>query len=94
MKIRDFRRKLDREYEKKVAALNEKVGQYVEDQKDTSKGDVSRQYEVKFKKIDEQKAKLKENRLLEVENYELDKNDELYKKKTDIERKIKNEWLE
>lgn len=94
MKIRDFRRKLDREYEKKVAALNEKVGQYVEDQKDASKGDVSRQYEVKFKKIDEQKAKLKENRLLEVENYELDKNDELYKKKTDIERKIKNEWLE
>ena len=37
---------------------------------------------------------MKENRLLEVENYELDKNDELYKKKTDIERKIKNEWLE
>ena len=49
---------------------------------------------MKFKKIDEQKAKLKENRLLEVENYELDQNDEFYKKKTDIERKTKNEWLE
>ena len=42
MKIRDFRRKLDREYEKKVAALNEKVSQYIEDQKETSKADVSR----------------------------------------------------
>jgi hypothetical protein len=49
---------------------------------------------VKFKKIDEQKAKLKENRLLEVDNYELDKNDELYKKKTEMERRTKNEWLE
>lgn len=49
---------------------------------------------MKFKKIDEQKAKLKENRLLEVDNYELDKNDELYKKKTEIERRTKNEWLE
>ena len=37
---------------------------------------------------------MKENRLLEVDNYELDKNDELYKKKTEIERKTKNEWLE
>ena len=49
---------------------------------------------MKFKKIDEQKAKLKENRLLEVDNYELDKNDELYKKKTEMERRTKNEWLE
>jgi|TARA_B110001450_G_C17414421_1_gene397181 hypothetical protein len=30
-KLRDFRRKLDREFEKKVAGLADKVGQYAED---------------------------------------------------------------
>ena len=93
-KLRDFRRKLDREFEKKVAGLADKVGQYAEDQKDGSKADVSRQYEVKFKRIDEQKAKFKEHRELEVENYELDKEDEFFKQKGEIERKIKNEWLD
>ena len=37
---------------------------------------------------------MREHRELEVENYELDQEDEFFKKKGEIERKIRNEWLE
>ena len=47
-----------------------------------------------MKRIEEQKQKIKENTLMESQNYQLDKDDELFKKQQEIERKIKSNWLQ
>ena len=51
-----------------------------------------KQYQQKFKRIDDQKRKIKDNFKMDAETHELDKQDELNSKKKDIKMKLEREW--
>ena len=55
---------------------------------------MSRGQDREYKKVDEQMDKVKQNTQLDIQNYENDKNDAHMRQKAEIERKIKNDWLE
>ena len=89
-----MRRQLEREFDEKQAKIHDKSSALVNDQKNKRKAEMSRVQEGKYKRVDEQIEKIKQNTQLDLQNYEIDKDDAHLRKKAEIERKIKNEWLE
>jgi len=89
-----MRRQLEREFEEKQAKIHDKSNALVNDQKNKRKTEMSRVQESKYKRVDEQIQKIKQNTQIDLQNYEIDKDDAHLRKKAEIERKIKNEWLE
>ena len=49
-------------------------------------------FDVKLKRVEDQKKKLKEETAMEAQNYELDREDEFIDQKQKISQKLKNEW--
>ena len=94
VKLRDMRRQLEREFDDKQAKIIEKSNAHVRDQKNKRKAQMARGQESKYKRVDEQIQNCKNEAQLDLQNYELDKDQELLRKKQEIDRKIKNEWLE
>jgi hypothetical protein len=68
----------------KKSNVVEKVNMYIQDQQDKSKETIEKQFQQKFKRIEDQKKKIKDNLKMDAETYELDKQDEYTHKKKDI----------
>lgn len=53
---------------------------------------VQKQFDSKFKRVDDELRKLKQDTAMQAEEYELDQEDALFKSKKKIQSQLQSEW--
>ena len=76
-KIRDFKRKQERDFSYQKNQVVEKVNDYISDEQSKIKLNTEKHFKSKLKRIDEQVKKAQENTKIEADHYELDTQDEV-----------------